>query len=160
MRTISRSYWEAVTCSGTWWGNSFRELDHKEGWVPKNWCFWIVVLEKTLESPLDYKEIQPVHPKGNQPWIFVGRIDPEAQVLILLATWGKKLTHWKRPDPGTHWRQRRSGWQRLRWLNGIINSKDMSLNKLQEIVKNREAWHAPVLGVAKSQTWQVTEQLP
>ena len=76
------------------------ELDHKKSWVPKNWCFWTVVLEKTLESPLDYKEIQPVNPKGNQPWIFIGSTDAEAEAPILwppdVAT-GKDLNHWKRP---------------------------------------------------------------
>ena len=70
------------------------ELDHKEGWAPKNWCFWTVVLEKILESPSDYK-IKPVHPIGNQSWIFIGRTDAEAGALIL-ASWWKKLTHWKR----------------------------------------------------------------
>ena len=72
------------------------ELDYKESWAPKNWCFWTVVLEKTLESPLDSKDIQPVHPKGNQSWIFIGRTDAEAEAPIL-ATWCKQLTHWKRP---------------------------------------------------------------
>ena len=72
------------------------ELNHKESWVPKNWCFWTVVLEKTLESPLDCKEIQPVHPKGNQSWIFIGRTDAEAETPTL-ATWCKELTHLKRP---------------------------------------------------------------
>ena len=71
------------------------ELDYKESWVLKNWCFWTVVLEKTLESPLDCKEIQPVNPKGNQSWIFIGRTDPEAETNTL-ATWCKELTHWKR----------------------------------------------------------------
>ena len=68
------------------------ELDYKESWAPKNWCFWTVVLEKTLESPLDCKEIQPVHSKGDQSWVFIGRTDVEA-----MATWCKELTHWKRP---------------------------------------------------------------
>ena len=72
------------------------ELDYKESWVVKNWCFWTVVLEKTLESPLDSKEIQPVHPKGNQPWIFIGRTNVEAETPILLATWCEELTHLKR----------------------------------------------------------------
>ena len=71
------------------------ELDHKEGWTPKNWCFWTVVLEKTLESLLDSKGIKPVNPKGNQSWIFIGRTDAEAP--IVLATWCEELTHWKRP---------------------------------------------------------------
>ena len=73
------------------------ELDYKESWVPKNWCFWTVVLEKTLESPLDGKEIQPVHPKGDQSWVFIGRTDVEPETPILLATWCEELTHLKRP---------------------------------------------------------------
>ena len=71
--------------------------NHKDSWVPKNWCFWSVVLEKTLESPVDCKEIQPVHPNGNQSWIFIGRTDAEAEVYYTLATWCNKLTHYKRP---------------------------------------------------------------
>ena len=81
------------------------ELDHKEIWVPKNWCFWTMVLEKTLESPLDCKEIQPVHPKGNQSWIFIGRIDAEAEAPIL---WPPDVKNWlngKDPDVGKDWRQ-------------------------------------------------------
>ena len=73
------------------------QLDHKESWAPKNQCFWVVVLQKTLESPLDSWEIKPVNPKGNQPWIFTGRTDSEAEALVLLATWCKEQTHWKRP---------------------------------------------------------------
>ena len=73
------------------------ELDHKEGWALKNGCFLTVVLENTLESPLDYKKIKPVHSKGNQSWIFIRRTDEEAEVPILLATWGKGPTHYKRP---------------------------------------------------------------
>ena len=73
------------------------ELDHKEGWVLKNWCFWIVVMEKTLESPLDYKKIKPINPKGNQPWIFIGRSDRWSQSSNTLVTWCEELTHWKRP---------------------------------------------------------------
>ena len=72
------------------------ELDYKESWALKNWCFWTVVLEKTLESPLDCKEIQPVHPKGDQSWIFIGRTEAEAKTPNTLATWCKELTHWKR----------------------------------------------------------------
>ena len=73
------------------------ELDYKESWAQKNWCFWTVVLEKTLESPFDCKEIQPVHPKGDQSWVFIGRTDAEAETPITLATWYEELTHWKRP---------------------------------------------------------------
>ena len=74
------------------------ELDYKESWAPKNWCFWTVALEKTLESPLDHREIQPVHPKGNQSWIFIGRKDwCLSWISNMLATWCEELTHWKRP---------------------------------------------------------------
>ena len=76
------------------------ELDYKESWVPKNWCFWTVVLEKTLECPLNHKEIKPVNPKGNQPWIFIGRTDGEAETPILWPLDPKKPTHLKRPDAG------------------------------------------------------------
>ena len=79
------------------------ELDHKEGWVPENWCFWIVVLEKTLESPC--KEIKPVNPKGNQPWIFIGRTDAEAEVLILWPPDAKSWLTGKDPDARNDWRQ-------------------------------------------------------
>ena len=85
------------------------ELDHKESWVPKNWCFWTVVLEKTLESPLDCKEIQPVHPKGNQPWISIGRTDAEAEAPI---RWPPDANNWltgKDPDAGKDWRQEEKG---------------------------------------------------
>ena len=80
------------------------ELDCKESWVPKNWCFWTVVLEKTLERPLDCKEIQPVHPKGNQSWIFIGRTDAEAETPILWPTDAKSWHIWKDPDAGKDWR--------------------------------------------------------
>ena len=88
------------------------ELDHKEGWVPKIWCFWTVVLEKTLESPLDCKEIQPVHPTGNQPWIFIGRTDAEAETPMLWPPDAKKGLIGKDPDAGKDWRYNRwwDGW--------------------------------------------------
>ena len=85
------------------------ELDHKESWGLKNWCFWIVVLEKTLESPLDSKEIQPVHPKGNQSWIFIGRIDAEAETPILWPPDAKNWFIWKEPDAGKDWWQEEKG---------------------------------------------------
>ena len=80
------------------------ELDYKENWAPKNWCFWIVVLEKTLESPLDSKEIQPVHPKGNQSWIFIGRTDAEVETPILWLPDAKNQVIRKDPDAGKDWR--------------------------------------------------------
>ena len=128
------------------------ELNHKDGWAPKYWCFWTVVLEKTLESLLDSKEIKLVNPKGNQPWIFTGRTDAEAEAPI---HWSPDMKHWltgKDPDAGKDWGQKEKGTQRIRWLNGIINSTDMSLSKFWDIVKDREAWHAAVHEVAKSGT--------
>ena len=100
------------------------ELDYKEGLAPKNWCFWTVVLEKTLESPLDCKEIKPVHPKGNQSWIFTGRTDAEAEIPILWPPDGKNQLIGKNPDAGKDWRQEEKGmtedetvgWHH--WLNG------------------------------------------
>ena len=85
------------------------ELDYKKGWAPKNWCFWTVVLEKTLESPLDCKEIQPVHPKGNQFWIVVGRTDAEGETPILWPHDGKNWLIGKDPDAGKHWRWEKKG---------------------------------------------------
>ena len=85
------------------------ELDCKESWAPKNWCFWIVVLEKTLENPLECKEIQPVHPKGDQSWIFIGMTDAEAEILILWSPDVKNWFIWKDPDAGKDWRQEEKG---------------------------------------------------
>ena len=94
------------------------ELDYKESWVPKNWCFWTVVLEKTLESPSDCKEIQPVHPKGNQSWIFIGRTDAQAETTILWPPDAKNWLIWKDPDAGKDWRWEEKGMtedEMVRW---------------------------------------------
>ena len=125
------------------------ELDYKESWVSKNWCFWTVVLEKTLESLLDSKEIQPVHPKGNQSWIFIGRTDAEAETPIL---WPPDVKNWfigRDPDTGKDcgWEEKGTAEDEMvqwhHWLDGHEF----------ELVMDKEAWSAAVHGVAKNWTW-------
>ena len=127
------------------------ELDHKEGWVPKNWCFQIVVLEKIFESPLDSKEIKPVNPKGNQLWIFIGRTDPEAEAPILWLPDAKVNSPEKTLTLGKIETRRKREWYRMRWLDGITDSVDMSLSKYWVIVKDWETWQGAVNGIPKSQ---------
>ena len=128
------------------------ELDYKESWVPKNWCFWTALLEKTLASPLDCKEIKPINPKRNQSWIFVGRTDAEAETPIL---WPPDTKNWlieKILMLGKIEGRWRRGWQRMRWLDVITDSMDLSLSKVQELVMGRETWHTVAHGVTKSWT--------
>ena len=129
-----------------------RELDHKESWVPKNLCFWTVVLEKTLESSLDCNEIKPVHPKGAQSWVFIGRTDAEAEAPMLWPPNAKSWLIWKDPDAGQDWRQEDKGVTEYEMVGCHPLHDDMNLSQLRELVMDREAWHAAVHGFAKSWT--------
>ena len=127
------------------------KLDHKEGWAPKNWHFWTVVLEKTFDISMDYKEIQPVNSKGNLSWIFIGSTDTEAE----LQNFGHLMQRWligKDPDTEKDRGQEEKGWHRMKWLDSITKSMDMNLRKLEELVKDREMSHAVIQGVTKSWT--------
>ena len=126
------------------------ELDHKEGRSLKNWCFNVMILEKTLESPLGSNEIKPVNPKGNQSWIFNGRMDAEAEAPMLWLSDVKNWLIWKDPDAGKDWKQEEKGTTENEMVEWYYQLYGHEFEQAQELVMNREAWRAAVHGVAKS----------
>ena len=126
------------------------EFHHKEGWTPNNWCFWTVVLEETLESPLDCKEVKPVNPKGNQPWIFIGKTDVEAEASILGHLMQRANSSEKTLMLGKIEGKRRRGWKRMRWLDHWLSGHEFE--QTPGVGEGQGRWHAVVHGVAKIQT--------
>ena len=133
--------------------SSMWELDHKKGWVPKNWCFWIVMIENTLESSLDSKLIKPINPKRNKRWILILRTDAEAKPPILWPRDGKSWLIWKDPDAGKDWRQKEKRaveGEMVGWHHQLTGHE---YEQTPVDLRDRGAWCAAVHGVAKSQTW-------
>ena len=126
-------------------------LDYKESWALKNWCFWTVVLEKTLESPLDCKEIQPVHPKGNQSWIVIERTDAEAETLVLWLPDAKSWLIWKYPDAGKDWRQEEQGMTEDKMVGWNHQLNGHKFEQTLGEVKDRKAWYAASMSLWGSQ---------
>ena len=124
----------------------------KESWVLKNWSFQIVVLGKTLESPLDCKEIKQINPKGNQSWIFIGRIDAAAEAPVFWPPASKSWLIGKGPDAGKDWRQEERGWWRMKWLDSIIKFSGLEFEQAPGDSEGWGTWYTTVHGVAKSQT--------
>ena len=129
------------------------ELDHNEGWMPKNWCLWIMVLEKTLESLLDCKEIKPINPKGNQPWLFTGRTDAQSEAPILWPPDAKSQLIGKVPDAGKDWRQEEKGATEDEMVGWHHQLNGRKFKQTLGDIEGYEAWHVAVHGVTKSWTW-------